>query len=325
MSKLFNGGIAGLLLASLALGQDAGTTTDQRELRYRFKKGEKMSAALKHKMSVRLDEVPESFLGIVPEDPFTLTFEGDVDFEVVDVTEEGKATLEGKFPRLKAEGSYLGQDFTVDFDRERDGDQPKGNGDEEGFGDQGLPGMANPEEILQQLTTQTLKLEIDPRGKVKAGNAGSGGMAAQLLDLGGLMGLLPKEKVGAGSAWQNTDALSLPGLPLKMIVKSENKYEKTEKVRGQDCALIQSTFKVDTEKEDREDAMDLPIPIQAKFRGDGKGTMHFALDGGRPVKNDLKLNVKLTVTFNNQQDGQDTEIKGLFKLEQSTAIKKAKE
>ncbi len=325
MRKVALGGILGLWLASLASPQDTG---DKRELRYKFEKGEKVVLVIKQKMNVKLDEVPEAFQGIAPEEPFDNDFDGTAEFEVKEAGEKGYV-LEGRFQTIQAKGSVIGQDFEFAYDRAKDGDEPKGGGDEGGGGDGGMPGgLGNPADMLRGLAVARLKLEIDPLGKFKIGGAdgGSGAVATQLLDLGGLIGQLPKDKVGAGDTWKNSDSLELPGLPFKMRVKSENKFTKTEKIEGQECALIESKFTVGTEGGDadkeEEPPMDLPIPLKAKFTGEGKGSMAFAMDAGRPVKNDMKMDVKLTVTISNPQGGDDVEIKGRFKMEQTLGIKK---
>jgi len=311
------GGTLGLFLASIALSQDA--TTDKRELRYRFVKGEKLTLTMAQKMNVKLDEVPEAFQGLAPEEPFDNAFEGEVAAEVKSIDDKGVATIEGKFQKIKAKGAVMGNEFDWAWDKAKDGEPKIEEGGDE---NPGIPGMGNPEDMLKQLALATLTLEIDPLGKIKVGGGGGAGqMAGQLLDLGGLIGQLPKDKVGAGDTWKNNDSLALPGLPLKMQVKSDNKFEKVDKVDGVECAVIQSKFTVGTS--DEEDAsQDLPIPVKAKFAGEGTGAMSFALDQGRPLRNEMKMEVKLTIDVPNPGGGDDIQIKGKFKLEQTLGVKK---
>lgn len=319
MSRLAFGAFAALLLASAGLTQD-GATVAKRELRYKFQKGDKHAFTLKHKINVKLDEIPENFQGLVPDEPFDLTFEGDVDLEVADVTAEGQASLQGKFSRLKASGSFLGQDFTFDWDRARDGDKvPEGDGDE---GSPGIPSMPSIQDVLRRLPQETLKLQMDALGKVKVeGNAGEG-VTGQILDLGGVTGGLPKDKVGVGDVWKHDDWLTLPSnLPMRMKVKSENTFSKMEKVNDFNCAVITSKFTVGTQEKDKKDDAELPLPMKMSFTGDGTGSMAFAAEAGRPVRNDVKMSIKINAAFN-MQEGEDMALKGTFTLEQSMAARK---
>jgi len=55
-------------LGLTALAQDGKS-----ELRYGFKKGEKLAFAINHALSVKLDKVPEILQGVVTEDPISVT------------------------------------------------------------------------------------------------------------------------------------------------------------------------------------------------------------------------------------------------------------
>ncbi|MBI2932858.1 MAG: hypothetical protein HYY16_14530 [Planctomycetes bacterium] len=316
--------LAGLLVASWGVSAFSQDAKDKVELRYAFPKGERVTFALTLKMHVKLDEVPEAYQGLTPEEPFDQDFTGEADFEVKDVTAAGVAVLEGKFQKIKAQGSFLGQDFDLSYDRSKDGDTPKGGSPDDD--DSGGPGLANPEEFLRKLATATIKLEIDPLGKIKVGGGGSGmDMASQLFDLGGLTGQLPKDKVGPGDSWKNNDSLTLPGLPFKMRVQGENAFEKVEKVDRHDCAFIQSKFVVGTEKNEDGDDEEMPLAIKPEFEGEGKGRLQFALDAGRPLKNEMSLEVKMTLTLPDPQGGEDTQMKGQFKMEQSIGVRRREE
>src|SRR5215831_4705157 len=89
-------------LTALAASTTLGTSQDGKsELRYGFKKGEKIAFALTHALSVKLDKVPEILQGVVSEDPISVKFEGVVDVEVAEVGEDGAALMNGKWRTAK--------------------------------------------------------------------------------------------------------------------------------------------------------------------------------------------------------------------------------
>src|SRR5438128_1939321 len=82
-----------------------GRQDEKSELRYGFKKGEKFPLKLTYAMGVKLDKVPEAFQGVLSDEPVNLKLEGTLDMEVKEVTESGKAVLEGTWKTMKAKGA----------------------------------------------------------------------------------------------------------------------------------------------------------------------------------------------------------------------------
>ena len=308
-----------VLFAATVFAQE---TTDKRELRFKFEKGEKLTLKVAQKMNAKVSEAPDFLKDMMGEEPFDLDFSGTADLEVKDIDADGKATLEGRFAKMTAKGNVMVNEIDYSYDREKDGDKPAAGGDE--GGDEGMPGMPNMEDEFAKLATSTLKITIDKFGKISFdGQGGSTAMAMQLLNISALVGVLPKDKVGKGDSWKNDESLSLPGMPIKMKVKSTNKFDKIEKKGDTECIVIKSEFAVGSESNEEDAPAEGAIPLQGKFTGTGDGTMYFDPAGGRPVENKLKLDTKFDFTMPNPQGGDDLNIKGTFTMSQTNELKKA--
>ncbi len=303
-----------LAMAAIVAAQDS---TDKVELRFKFEKGEKLTLKLKQKMKATLSEAPDFLKDFLGEEPMDITIEGVADLEVKEVDDAGTATLEGSFAKLEAKGSMMANDIDFSYDKAKDGGKAEEPQEEE----PGMPGMPSIEDGLKQLATAPLKIKFDKFGKMTFdGEKGTASqMGGQLFNLSALVGVLPKEKVGAGDSWKNEEQLAFPGLPLKMKVKATNKFDKVEKKDGVECAVIKSDFTVGS---DEEESSEGPIQLKGKFTGKGNGTMVFDHAGGKPVSNSIKLETKFDFTMPNPQGGDDMTIKGDFNMEQSSELKK---
>ena len=271
-------------------------------------------------MKATLSEAPDFLKDMLGENPMDITIEGTADLEVKDVDDKGTATLEGSFAKLDAKGSMMSNDVDFSYDKAKDGGKMEEGGDE-GGGDGG-GGIPNIEDGLKQLAQAPLKIKFDKYGKMtfEGQQGGARQMGGQLFNLSALVGVLPKEKVGAGDTWKNEEQLAFPGLPLKMKVKTTNKFDKVEKKDGVDCAVIKSDFTVGSDGE--EESTEGPIQLKGKFTGKGNGTMIFDHAGGKPVSNAIKLDTKFDFTMPNPQGGDDMTIKGDFTMEQSSELRK---
>lgn len=300
-----------MLVLALTLPGYAQDTTDKQELRNRFEKGQKLKMDLKNTMALKLEQIPAEFQEMLGNDLFTIEFAGVAELEVKEVAEDGTATLEGKFKKIDAKGNVMVNE--LDFHWKEGDAVPE---PEEGGGAFGM----NPNEMLAQLATQTLSLKVTNLGKIEwLGDAAQGGgMLNQIFSVNGLMGSLPKEKVGPGDTWKSKDELAIPGLSsFKVNLHSENKVEKFE---GDD-AVIKTKITVGTaQDETAEPDQGSMFNLKAKMTGSGEGSTKFDVKGGRTRHAQNSVNVKITATMDNPQGGDALEFKATLKIEQEHKI-----
>ena len=176
------------------------------------------------------------------------------------------------------------------------------------------------------MSSQTLKISVDDRGKVTVDGAsakGMGEMNAMFLSLNGLMGPLPKDKVGKGDSWKEETKLAMPGVggAVDIKVKSQNTWESTETIDGRSCAVIKSKFSVGGEGKAEAEG-DNPFNIKMKTTGEGEGKTSFCVKDGYAAKVQGALKVKVSATVPNPGGGDDMDIKATLKVEQSLEMKK---
>ena len=314
--------VAATLVCLFALAATAAQE-GKSELRYRFEKGDKFPIKMSYAMGVKLDKVPEAFQGVLSDEPVNLKFEGELNIEVKEVAEGGKAVLEGTWKTMKAKGAVMVNDvdFTYDSSKKPEGKPKKKDGD-----DPGAQGFFDLEDNLRNMATQTLKLTVDERGKVtmEGGSAkGIGEMNVMFLSLNGLMGPLPKNAVGKGDTWKEEMKLGMPGLggAVDIKVKSDNVWDSTETVDGRPCAVIKSKLAVGGDGKAEGDAEN-PFNIKMKTTGEGEGRTSFSVTGGYPAKVQSSLKVKLSASVPNPGGGDDMDIKATLRIEQGVEIKK---
>src|SRR6516225_6325800 len=139
-----------LTFALTAFAQDGKS-----ELRYGFRKGEKLAFAITHALSVKLDKVPEILQGVVTEDPISVRFEGTVDVEVTEVGEDGAALMNGKWRTAKAKGHIMVNDIDFDYDAAKADDKAKKTPPAE---DAALAGFGDLQDQLAKMVRAPLKL-----------------------------------------------------------------------------------------------------------------------------------------------------------------------
>jgi hypothetical protein len=311
--------MTGLVLAFglTALAQDA-----KQELRYTFKKGDKFAFTLKHGLSVRLDKVPEILQGVVSEDPIDVKFEGVIAAEVTDVAENGTAILNGTWRSAKAKGHVMVNDIDFDYDSSKKEEaKPKKKEDED-------PALANFGDLQDQLSKMVrlpLKFSVDPLGKVSmmdsAGKLGE--IESAFRSLNGLMGPLPKEKVGKGDTWKDEQKLGMPGVGgnVDIKIRTQNTIESVDKVGGEDCLVIKSKFSVGKLPGDKDE----PAPnveVKIKTDGEGEGKTWFSLAQNRSIKSASSLKVKVTANIPNPGGGDEMELKAQLKIDTSHELGK---
>ncbi len=302
--------IAGLLTAVLALGAQ-----DKVELRSRFKKGEKVSPKLEQKIVLSLEQIPDQFKEMFGNKPLDLKVWGTLDLEVKDVAADGTAKLEGRFKTLQGKGNFLQNEVDYTYDSSKP--PPDRKDEEEDDESQGPAGM-DPVVLLKRLSTQVITLKISELGKVELeGDFGRGGaIAGQLFQLNGLVGVLPKEKVGAGEKWTSADTLSIPGAPFKIALKSENVVEKILAEKSGEVAVIRTKTSVATSESDSSDDENNMFNIKATMTGGGEGTTHFSVSSGRPTKAQSDLKIKIKATLDDPQGGDPLEFKATLERTQ---------
>jgi hypothetical protein len=315
--------MTGLMLAfglsPLALGKQDGKL----ELRYTFKKGEKFSYTLKHALSVRLDKVPEILQGVVPEDPIDMKFEAVIEVEVTDVAENGTALMMGAWKTAKAKGHVMVNDIDFDYDASKKVDDKAKKKEEE---DPALAGFGDLQDQLAKMVRTPLKLSVDTLGKVSVseGSGKLGEMESAFRSLNGLMGPLPKEKVGKGDTWKDDLKLGMPGVGgnVDIKIRSQNTLDSVEKVGDDDCAVVKSKYSVGKLPGEKDEESPKGIEAKIKTDGEGEGKTIFSLSKNRALKSQSQLKVKVSASIPNQGGGDDLDLKAVLKIEMAHELGK---
>jgi hypothetical protein len=293
------------------------------ELRYTFTKGEKFSFGLKHGLSVRLDRVPEMLQGVLPEDPIDVKFEGLLDAEVVEVAENGTAAINAVWRTAKAKGHVMVNDIDFDYDVAKKGQEKPKKKEEE---DPALQGFGDLQDQLAKMVHAPLKLSVDKLGKVSVVDGGGklGEIESAFRSLNGLMGPLPKDKVGKGDSWKDELKLGMPGVggTVDIKIRSPNTIEAAEKVGDDDCLVVKSKFSVGKLPGEKDEAPPPGIEAKIKTDGEGEGKTWFSLSKNRSIKSQSSLKVKVSATIPNPGGGEEMEIKAQLKIESSTLLGK---
>ncbi len=303
--RLATAGILALFLTAAAPAQDKA------ELRYAFKKGEKFPFTLSYGLGVKLEKVPELLQGVLSEDPIELKFEGTMDVEVVDVKEDGTATLKGAWRTAKAKGHVMVNDVDFQYDAAKAGElkpKEKKEGD-----DPALQGFMDVQDQMAKMVREPVQLDVDPRGKVTVqGGAGRlGELEGPFRSLNGLMGPLPTQKLGKGDGWKEEVKLGMPGVGgnVDLKVATDNVVESLEG----DTLVIASKYTVLQKGTDAEGAPGLNVKM--KTEGGGTGKMHFLVKAGRPLKSQSSLRVKVSAVIPNPGGGDDMDLKANVKMD----------
>jgi len=302
----------------LAFGLTALPAQEARvELRYAFKKGEKFTYKLVHNLSVRLDKVPEILQGVVPEDPIDVKFEALLDAEVTDIDENGTALLVGTWRTAKAKGHIMVNDIDFDYDIAKAAkEKPKKKEEEDpiaGFGDL--------QDTLGKMVRTPLKLSVDNLGKVSIseGSGRLGEMESAFRSLNGMMGPLPKDKVGKGASWKDELKLGMPGVGgnVDIKIRSTNTIDSFEKQGDEDCVVVKSKYSVGRLPGEKEEAQPPGIEAKIKTEGEGEGKTTFSITQSRALKSHSLLKVKVSASIPNQGGGDDLDLKAQLKVETS--------
>ena len=313
-------------LAALALvfGLSAFAQDGKTELRYGLKKGEKLSLALSHALSVKLDKVPEILQGVVSEDPIAVKFEGVLDLEVTEVAEDGAARLNGTWRTAKAKGHIMVNDIDFDYDAaKKDNDKPKKKEEPE---DPTLQGFGDLQDQLGKMVRTPLKLSADKFGKVTVveGSGKLGEIESAFRSLNGLMGPLPKNAVAKGDSWKDELKLGMPGVggTVDIKIRAENSVDAIEKIDGKDVYVIKSKFAVGKLPGEKDEAPAGDLQVKIKTEGEGEGKTLFSVTEGRASKSQSALRVKVSATIPNPGGGDDMDLKAKLTIDTTTALGK---
>ncbi|MBI3857854.1 MAG: hypothetical protein HY293_19405 [Planctomycetes bacterium] len=307
-----------LAFALTALAQDGKT-----ELRYGFKKGEKLSFAINHALSVKLDKVPEILQGVVPEDPVNVKFEGVVDLEVSEIGEDGTALMNGKWRSAKAKGHVMVNDIDFEYDLAKKGDEkPKKQDPAE---DPALAGFGDLQDQLGKMVRAPLKLSADKFGKLSIveGAGKLGEIESVFRSLNGLMGPLPKDAVGKGDKWKDDLKLGMPGVGgnVEIKIRTENAVHAAEVIEGKGYLVIKSKFAVGRLPGEKEEAPAGGLDAKIKTEGEGEGTTLYSVSDHRSTKSNSALKIRVSATIPNPGGGDDMELKAQVKIETSHNLK----
>jgi hypothetical protein len=211
-------------------------------------------------------------------------------------------------------------DFDYDSSKKEEA-KPKKKEDED-------PALANFGDLQDQLSKMVrlpLKFSVDPLGKVSmmdsAGKLGE--IESAFRSLNGLMGPLPKEKVGKGDTWKDELKLGMPGVGgnVDIKIRTQNTIESVDKVGGEDCLVIKSKFSVGKLPGDKDE----PAPnveVKIKTDGEGEGKTWFSLAQNRSIKSASSLKVKVTANIPNPGGGDEMELKAQLKIDTSHELGK---
>jgi len=311
-----------LFAVMFAFGLTALAQDGKAELRYALKKGEKVSYTLTHGLSVKLDKVPEILQGVVSEDPINVKFEGVVDMEVSEVLEDGTAKLTGKWRTAKAKGHVMVNDIDFDYDANKKvEDKPKKQDAE----DPALAGFGDLQDQLATMVKTPLKISVDGFGKVSIveGSGKLGEIEAAFRSLNGMMGPLPKNKVGKGDTWKDELKLGMPGVGgnVDIKIRAENTIDALDKIDGKDIYVIKSKFAVGKLPGEKDEVQAQGVEVKIKTEGEGEGKTLFSLSDGRALKSSSALRVKVSATIPNPGGGEDMDLKAQLKIETSHSLK----
>ena len=313
-------------LAALVLGfgLSALAQDGKVELRYGLKKGEKLSLALSHALSVKLDKVPEILQGVVSEDPIAVKFEGVLDLEVTDVAEDGAARLNGTWRTAKAKGHIMVNDIDFDYDVAKKGeDKPKKKEEPD---DPTLQGFGDLQDQLGKMVRAPLKLSADKFGKVTVVEGGDKlrEIESAFRSLNGLMGPLPKNAVAKGDTWKDELKLGMPGVggTVDIKIRAENSVDAVEKVDGKDVYVIKSKFAVGKLPGEKDEAPASDIQVKIKTEGEGEGRTLFSVAEGRASKSTSALRVTVSATIPNPGGGEDMDLKAKLTIDTSHSLGK---
>lgn len=288
-------------------------------LRYAFKKGDKFPLSLTHSISVKIDKVPELLQGILSDDPINVKFEGTVDMEVNDVDAAGTAVLTGTWRLAKAKGHVMVNDIDFDYDSSKKQPPRPKKKEKEDLEDQALQALGDLQDSLDRMVHLALKLSVDSTGMVTVmeGSGKVGQIETALRSLNGVMGALPKEKVGKGDTWKEDIKLSLPGMAAQMELKlsTVNTLDSIGPVDGVETAVIKSKFVMaDAGGKKTEPA---PAAVEAKIKtdGGGDGTTVFSVTAGRARQSKSSMRIKIAATIPNPGGGEEMDMKALMKID----------
>lgn len=305
------------------VGVSASAQDGKTELRYALKKGEKFTIALSHGLSVKLDKVPEILQGVLSEDPINVKFEGVVDAEVTEVSEDGVARIDGTWKTAKAKGHIMVNDIDFAYDAAKKGDaKPK---KQDPADDPALAGLGDLQDQLDKMVRTPLKMSVDRTGKVTMvdGSGKLGEIESAFRSLNGLMGPLPKTAVGKGDSWKDELKLGMPGVGGNVDIKihAVNTIDSIEKADGKDLYAIKSKFTVG-KGADEKDAAPTGVDVKIKTEGEGEGKTLFSLTDGRALKSQSSLRVKVSATIPNPGGGDEMDLKAVLKIETTHALGK---
>lgn len=305
------------LTLALTLAQDG-----KHELRYTFKKGEKLTFAITHSVNVKLDKVPELLQGVITDDPVSMKLEGVVDLEVGEVGENGAAVLNGKWRTAKAKGHVMVNDIDFEYDSSKPDDKKKPDPAAE---DPALAGFGDLQDQLAKMVRAPLKLSADRLGKISVveGAGKLGEIESVFRSLNGLMGVLPKEKVGKGDQWNDDLKLGMPGVGgnVEIKIRAQNSVDALEKLEGKDVLVIKSKYAVGGKPGDGPEAAPAGIDAKIKTEGEGEGKTLFSTSDGRALKSTNALKVRVSATIPNPGGGEDMELKAQVKVDTSHTLK----
>ena len=305
-----------ILAAALTTLQDGKS-----ELRYSLKKGEKLAFSLTHGLSVKLDKVPEILQGVVTEDPIAVKFEGVLDMEVTEVAADGTAKLTGKWRTAKAKGHVMVNDIDFDYDVAK---KPEEKAKKDPAEDPALAGFGDLQDQFATMVRTPLKISVDGLGKVSLveGSGKLGEIESAFRSLNGLMGPLPKGKVGKGDTWKDEQKLGMPGVGGNVEIKilSENTVDAAEKAEGKDVFVIKSKYTVGKQG-GPDNAPAAGVEVKIKTEGEGEGKTVFSLTDGRALKSTSALRVKVSATIPNPGGGEDMDLKAQLKIDSGHTLK----
>ncbi|HYE99887.1 MAG TPA: hypothetical protein VEJ18_13295 [Planctomycetota bacterium] len=290
----------------------AAAPQEKRELRYAFKAGETFPMNVTYRLAVKLDKIPEVLQGGLGEDLLDVKFTAALDMTVKEVGPDGHALLEGRWKSATAKGHMMVRD--IDFKHPSAAGEKKPAAE----ADPDLQGMMDMEENLRQLVAKPLVLSVDPQGRATPKEVAGTGLAdldGPFRSLGGLAGVMPKEKVGQGDTWKDETKLLIPaaGQPVEIKLKVGNTY--AEHAEGR--AVIRTTFAVDNADAVKKADPNNPLPFQLNMSGSGEGTSVFAPADGRLVSSKSALKVKVAATIQNPGGGEDLELKATVSINQA--------
>jgi hypothetical protein len=263
--------------------------TDDVELRYKFKEGQKLNYVTDQTMKMEMNVAGNDI-------SMDMAMKMNMVWKVESVDKDGNAKVTQTISWLKMSMTHPAGKFEYDSKDDKDPDDPVAK--------KALP-------AIKALVGAEISMTVDHRGKVsdlkvpdKLKEAWKkAGQNQALGDLGSEEGIkkmaeqfsvvLPEGAVAKGKSWDSKSELNMPQFG-KMLTEAKFTFDGMEKKDGRTLAKL--PFEV-TQK--IEPAKDSPVEMKVKSQ-ESKGTTYFDVEAGRMVETKMEQDIVMEISAKGQ-------------------------